>query len=92
MYVCARVRCYVQLFAIPWTVTCQAPLSMEFPKQEYWNGLTFPTPGDHPDLETECTSLHLLHWQANSLPLQRGRRIQRGEGSVVALQTCKTVS
>ena len=32
-----------QLFATPWTVACQAPLSMEFSRQEYWNGLPFPT-------------------------------------------------
>ena len=35
---------FVQLFAIPWTVADQAPLSMEFPRQEYWSGLLFPTP------------------------------------------------
>ena len=35
----------VQLFATPWTVTLQAPLSMAFPKQEYWSGLPFPSPG-----------------------------------------------
>ena len=28
----------------PWTVACQAPLSMEFPRQQYWNGLPFPSP------------------------------------------------
>ena len=33
----------------PWTVTHQALLSVEFPRQEYWSGLTFPTPGDLPD-------------------------------------------
>ena len=36
-------------FAIPWTVACQALLSMGFPRQEYWNGLPFPFPGDPPD-------------------------------------------
>ena len=36
-------------FAIPWTVACQAPLSMEFPRQEYWSGLPFPSPGDLPN-------------------------------------------
>ena len=36
----------VQLIVTPWTVSCQAPLSMGFPKQEHWNGLPFPTPGD----------------------------------------------
>ena len=33
----------------PWTVACQAPLSMEFSRQEYWSGLPFPTPGDIPN-------------------------------------------
>ena len=33
----------------PGTVACQAPVSMGFPKQEYWTGLSFPSPGDLPD-------------------------------------------
>ena len=33
----------------PWTIACQAPLSVGFPRQEYWNGLPFPSPGDLPD-------------------------------------------
>ena len=33
----------------PWTVARQAPLSMRFPKQEYWSGLPFPSPGNLPD-------------------------------------------
>ena len=33
----------------PWTITCQAPLSVGFPRQEYWSGLPFPSPGDLPD-------------------------------------------
>ena len=36
-------------FATPWTVACQAPLFMGFPRQEYWSGLPFPSPGDLPD-------------------------------------------
>ena len=39
----------VRLFATPWTVTCQAPLSMGFSRLEYWSGLPFPTPGGLPD-------------------------------------------
>ena len=39
----------VQLFVTPWNVACQAPLSMGFPKQEYWSGLPFPSAGDLPD-------------------------------------------
>ena len=33
-------------FETPWTVAHQAPLSMGFPRQEYWSGLPFPPPGD----------------------------------------------
>ena len=39
----------VRLFATPWTVAYQAPLSMGFSRQEYWGGLPFPSPGDLPD-------------------------------------------
>ena len=37
------------LLATPWTVALQAPLSMQFSRQEYWSGLPFPSPGDLPD-------------------------------------------
>ena len=36
-------------FPTPWTVAHQAPLSMGFPRQEYWSGFLFPSPGDLPD-------------------------------------------
>ena len=39
----------VQLFATPWTVTYQAPLSMGFSRQEYWSELPFPSPRDLPN-------------------------------------------
>ena len=39
------LRSLVRLFAIPLTVAYQAPLSMEFSRQEYWSGLPFPSPG-----------------------------------------------
>ena len=39
----------VRLFATPWTVAHQASPSMGFSRQEYWSGLTFPSPGDLPD-------------------------------------------
>ena len=48
--------CCVQLFAIPWTVAHQAPLSMGFSRQEYWSGWQCPSPGDLPDLGMEPTS------------------------------------
>ena len=53
----------VQLFVTLWTMTCQAPLSMVFFKQEYWNGLPFSSPGDLPDSGVKPVSLHLLHWK-----------------------------
>ena len=39
----------VRPFATSWTVAPQAPSSMGFSRQEYWNGLPFPSPGDLPD-------------------------------------------
>ena len=47
----------VQLFATPWTVAHQVPLSMEFSRQEYWNGLPIPSLGDLPNTEIEPASL-----------------------------------
>ena len=55
----------VHLFAIPWTVACQAALSMGFSRQEYWGGLPCPPPGDLPSPGIEPGSLAL---QADSLP------------------------
>ena len=53
----------LQLFVMLWTVAHQAPLSMEFSRQEYWGGLPFPSPGDLPNsgIEPECPA-----WQADS--------------------------
>ena len=42
--------------ATPWTIACQAPLSMAFPRQEYWSGLPFPSPGYRPDPGIESRS------------------------------------
>ena len=39
----------VRLCATPWTAAYQAPLSLGLPRQESWNGLPFPPPGDLPD-------------------------------------------
>ena len=44
------------ILCAPWTVACQAPLSMEFSRQEYWSGLPFPSPGDLPNPEFELGS------------------------------------
>ena len=60
-------------FATPWTVACQAPLSMGFSRQEYWSGLPFPPPGVGTDRSglisqqmwlgtTKVGRLGLAHW------------------------------
>ena len=54
---CASAHC-VQLLATLWTVAHQAPLSEGFPRQEYWSGLPFPSPGD---LSDQGLNSHLLH-------------------------------
>ena len=54
------VLSHVQLFATPWTVACQAPLSMGFSRQEYWSGLPFTSPGDLPNPGIEPKSLASL--------------------------------
>ena len=46
IYVKVKSLSRVQLFATPWTVAHQVPLSMEFTRQEYWNGLPFSSPGE----------------------------------------------
>ena len=64
---------HVRLFAIPWTVAYQAPLSMEFSRREYWSGLPFPSPGDlpNPGIEPRCPAL-----QADALPSELpGKRL-----------------
>ena len=57
---CAMCVCSlscVWLFAAPWTVTRKVPLSMGFSRQESWNGLPFPTPGDLLNPEIKPVSL-----------------------------------
>ena len=56
---------HVQLFATPWTVAQQAPLSMGFSRQEYWSGLPFPSPKTLKDRckvrETNIKACQLWH-------------------------------
>ena len=56
---------HIRLFATPWTVAYQAPLSMKFSRQEYWSGLPYPSPGDLPDPGIEPMFPAL---QADTLP------------------------
>ena len=68
---CAVLSCFsrVWLFATPWTVACQAPLSMGFSRQEYWSGVPCPSPGDLPNPRTESMFPVVSALQVGSLPL-----------------------
>ena len=55
-----KVLSRVQLFATLWTIAHQASLSMGFPRQEYWTGLPFPSPGDLPNPGIEHVSSALV--------------------------------
>ena len=68
-YACV-LSCFrgVRLFATPWTIAHQAPLSMGFSRQEYWSGLPCPPPGDLPNpgikpvsLTCTCTGRWVLY-------------------------------
>ena len=62
MYACCLLCCFscAQLCVILQTAACQAPLSLGFSRQEYWNGLPCPPPGDLPDPGIKPTSLMSL--------------------------------
>ena len=63
----SKKRNYISNFKICHvTVAHQAPPSIGFPRQEYWSGLPFPSPGGLPEPRMEPSS---LAWQADSLPL-----------------------
>ena len=77
IYACAQLLSYVQLFATPWTVAHQAPLSMGFSRQDYWRGLPCCLPGDLPDPGMEPASpASLLYceatWEAYSSSVNWG--------------------
>ena len=86
-YVCTVSVCalsQVPLFATPWTVARQAPLSMGFSRQEYWSGLPFPTPRDLPDPGTEPMSPALqalpLSHRGSPIPLSIKSLLSCGDG------------
>ena len=60
-------------FETPWTIAHQAPFSMGFPRQEYWSGFPFPSPGDLPNPGIKLTSPAfdkqiLYHWATREAP------------------------
>ena len=98
MHVCVLSHfSHVQLCATLWAVTCQAPLSMGFSRQEYWSGLPCPPLGDLPTQGSNPHLLCLLHWQAGSLPLvPPGKPIEPSAAAAAAaaaksLQSCLTL-
>ena len=58
-YINVFICLVVSDFVTPWTVARQAPLSVGFPRQEYWTGLPFPSAGDLPNPGIEPVSLAL---------------------------------
>ena len=81
-----RVCSVVSHSAVPWTVVCHVPLSMEFSRQKYQSGLLFPNPGDLRNRGRTCVSYvsclgrrilyHCTIWEAKILlfPFKRGTR------------------
>ena len=80
---------HVWLLATPWTVACQAPLSMGFSRQEYWSGLPFLSPDDLPDPRIEPASPALAggffyHWATREAPKYTA-------AAAKSLQSCPTL-
>ena len=82
---------HLWLFATPWTVACQAPLSMGFSKQEYWSGLPFPLPRDLLDSGIKPAPPLFPALQAYFLPVEssgskdcNGNSLETSRASLVA--------
>ena len=69
MYVCA-LSLVVYSLVTPWTIPCQAPLSMGFSQQEYWSVLPCPPPGNLPDPGIQLATLVAPALKADSLPTE----------------------
>ena len=65
-------------FVTPWIVSCPAPLSLESPRQEYWGGLPFPSPGDLPNLGIEPVSSTLRQLSLRQINMSRVTQPLRG--------------
>ena len=79
---------HVQLFVIPWTIACQAPLSMGFSRQEYsrWVGCHSLLQGIFLIQVLNPSLLHLLHWQVGSFSTSATWKVRsyHGGGGLVA--------
>ena len=68
----------VRLLATPWTAAYQAPPSMGFSRQEYWSGLSLPSPHSSYSRHSQLTILHLYDWVCNSyLPLFPNKQFKK---------------
>ena len=85
---CGQLLSHARLFMTPWAITLQAPLSLGFPRQEYWSGLTFPPPGESPN--SLCVTQQVAigdtfsnrenrFWFSLELQIFKNTRIQRKE-------------
>ena len=72
-----------------WTVACQAPLSMGFPRQEHWSGLLFPPPGDLPNPGIEPRSSALAGGFFTAEP--PGKPLTMCESESEVAQSCPTL-
>ena len=79
-----KLLSHVRLLVTPWAAAYQAPLSMGFSRQEYWNGLPLPSPGDLPDLGIEPVSPAL---QVNSLLLSFQKLLREGINQEIGTDT-----
>ena len=68
-HVCLCVSVMSNSFVTPWTIASQAPLSMEFSRQEYWSRLPLPTPGELLNPVIKTVTLISPALQEGSLPL-----------------------
>ena len=91
-FVCAQSLSHVHLFATPWTHR-PATLSMGFFRQEYWNGLPFPPPGDLPDSGVEPKFPASLAVAGGFLPLSHlgSSHIYTAAAAAKSLQSCLTL-
>ena len=64
---CAQSLSRVRLFLTPWTVSCQAPLSLEFSRQENWDGSLGPSSGDLPNPGNASPAL-VVRFSTTELP------------------------
>ena len=73
----------------PMNCGCQAPLSIGFPRQEYWSGLPFPPPGDLPEPGIEHESPASLALPADSFPLEYGSNQVTGSSHTLGKRLCR---